>query len=195
LYYGNGNKIELFKWSFICKVCFQWYFSFYNTETQKIEAEIMIKALFDSFRHRLEQLDWMDHETKVAAKKKLDNLLTVVGYPNWMADAEKVSNYYRPMKIKPSTYFENAVQAQLFARLVPSILQNKLYSLDRAGKFFGFPWQLNAFHMTDLVQIQINPGIFQRPLFSHHNADAINYGSIGMIIAHEITHGFDSNGY
>jgi predicted metalloendopeptidase len=69
---------------------------------------------------------------------------------------------------------------------------------------FGYAWQVslfshsnsqvNAFHLTDLLQVQINTGILQAPLFSNHNLAAGNYGALGMVVGHEITHAFDSIG-
>ncbi|KAI9104126.1 hypothetical protein DFS34DRAFT_691546 [Phlyctochytrium arcticum] len=165
----------------------------FNT-TQKHAATILVDNLISSFGGRLKNLDWMDAKTKEAAIAKLDNMIEIVGYPDWLADAETVSKYYESVTFQSKKYFENAVQAQVFSYFSPSIHQvGRRFQRDTL--YFGYPWQLNAFHLTDYVQIQINPGILQRPLFSARNPESMNYGSLGMIIGHEITHGFDSTGY
>ncbi|KAI8896347.1 hypothetical protein BC833DRAFT_597706, partial [Globomyces pollinis-pini] len=163
-------------------------------ETQKASANDMIKNLFDSFRERTKDLDWLDESSKNEAILKLDNMVKVVGYPDWLSNPTTVANHYRPLKFKPDHYFENAVEAQVFTALIPNIEQSRHKALDRANVYFGYPWQLNAFHLTDIVLIQINSGILQRPLYSALNPVAMNYGAIGSILAHEITHGFDSIG-
>ncbi|TPX70329.1 hypothetical protein SpCBS45565_g01717 [Spizellomyces sp. 'palustris'] len=165
----------------------------FNT-TQKHAATILVNELIDSFGGKLHTLGWMDEDTKKAAVAKLDNMIEIVGYPEWLADPQIVADYYSPVHFNRDTYFENAVQAQVFALFAPSIHQVG-QSFRRDTLYFGYPWQLNAFHLTDYVQIQINPGILQLPLFSARNPRSMNYGSLGMIIGHEITHGFDSTGY
>ncbi|KAI8926838.1 hypothetical protein BC831DRAFT_504232 [Entophlyctis helioformis] len=163
--------------------------------TQRAAATDLVQSLVSAFRDRLQTMDWMDEPTRKAALAKLDNMVRVVGYPDWLTDAQTVAEYHSALEFDPEKYFENAVQAQLFTDLVPSIHQLRRQTVDRASTYLGYPWQLNAFHLTDLVQIQINAGLLQRPLFSSSNPSAMNYGSVGMIIGHEITHGFDSNGY
>jgi predicted metalloendopeptidase len=109
-------------------------------------------------------------------------------------DPNKVADYYRPVKFKSNTYFENAIQAQIFTELMPSIQHSRKNDIERSGLFKDHMWLLNAVHLVNLVQIQINPGFIQRPLFSALNPKAMNYGSIGAVIGHEITHAFDSFG-
>ncbi|KAJ3032374.1 Endothelin-converting enzyme 2 [Rhizophlyctis rosea] len=164
-------------------------------ETQKDAATDLVNHLIESFRYKITNLGWMDPPTKSAALAKLDNMVKVVGYPDWLIDTTKVSQYHSSLTFNPATYFENAVAAQIFSDLTPSQHQLRAGAFERTNLYFGYPWQLNAFHLTDYVQIQINPGILQRPLFSALNADAMNYGSLGTIIGHEITHAFDSMGY
>ncbi|KAJ3278796.1 Endothelin-converting enzyme 2 [Borealophlyctis nickersoniae] len=163
-------------------------------ETQRATATKLISELVDAFRTKIQSIGWMDLPTKQAALAKLDNMVKIVGYPDWLTDASLVDAYYKDLKFDRTKYFENAVAAQVFADFAPSRHQIGK-DFERANLYFGYPWQLNAFHLTDYVQIQINPGILQRPLFSTVNPSAMNYGSLGTIIGHEITHAFDSTGY
>lgn len=101
-------------------------------------------------------------------------------------EAEQVAEYYRPLKFKPGNYFENAIQAQIFTELMPSIKHCRNHDIERGELFKDHLWQLNAVHLVNLVQIQINPGFLQRPLFSELNPSAMNYGSLGGVIGHEV---------
>lgn len=153
----------------------------------------MINHLKDAFGREINQLTWMDEKTKRAAQEKLDNLVFIVGYPDWSKNAEKVDEYYKDIDFVHDSYFENAVSVQYFAEFSPSWHQVGREWI-RSELLFGYPWQLNAFHLTgksfilflDMLQIQINTGILQRPLFSHKNRASSNYGSLGMIIGHEV---------
>ncbi|KAJ3096687.1 Peptidase M13 [Phlyctochytrium planicorne] len=162
--------------------------------TQKAAATEMIDALFESYKLNLGSLSWMDGPTRAAALKKLSKMIKIVGYPDWIADPVQVEKYHSFLEFHPKTYFENAVIGQVFAELYPSIHQIGR-PLEKDTLLFGFPWQLNAFHLTDYVQIQINSGILQRPLFSAVNPAPMNFGSLGVVIGHEITHAFDATGY
>ncbi|KAJ3344503.1 Endothelin-converting enzyme 2, partial [Kappamyces sp. JEL0680] len=170
------------------------YIKYAFNSTQKHEATVMVDNLLATLRSRFFQLSWMDKKTRKAAIKKLDNLTKIVGFPDWVMDPYKVAEYYRPLKLKPDTYFENAIQAQIFTELMPSIRHSRSNDIERQALFKDHMWLLNAVHLVNLVQVQINPGFIQRPLFSQLNPPAMNYGSLGAVIGHELTHAFDSFG-
>ncbi|KAJ3322537.1 Endothelin-converting enzyme 2 [Boothiomyces sp. JEL0866] len=170
------------------------YIKYAFNETQKIAATEMVDNLFSALRSRLLELDWMDETSKNAAVAKLDNIVKIVGYPDWVKDAHKILEYYQPLRFSPDTYFENAVQSQILTEFMPSIRHSRRNSVERDTLFKDHMWQLNAAHLINLVQIQINPGFIQRPLFSALNSRAMNYASLGAVIGHEITHAFDSYG-
>ncbi|KAI9351774.1 hypothetical protein DFJ73DRAFT_368450 [Zopfochytrium polystomum] len=163
-------------------------------ETQRKAATKMIDGLFVAYREIVSKLTWMDDATRSAALRKLDNTIRIVGYPDWMSDADQIDAYHSDLSISPSMYFENAVQVHAHSEYAWSIHQRGR-PLERNTLFFGFPWQLNAFHLSDYVQVQINSGIIQRPIFSAFNPDLMNYASLGVIIGHEITHSFDAHGH
>ncbi|KAI8802210.1 hypothetical protein BJ742DRAFT_547277 [Cladochytrium replicatum] len=186
------------------------YANFAFNATQRKEATVMIDDLFSATERTIKDLNWLDTPTREAALKKLHHMGRVIGYPDWFFDVSIMERYYAPIDFRHGHYFENAVAAQVFSDLYPSILElrtqlDPTHSLlpvkDPSRPFtptnyiYGYPWLLNAFHLTDMNQIQINTGILQRPLFSHSNPSSMNYGSLGTIIGHEITHAFDSTGY
>ncbi|KAI8892816.1 hypothetical protein BC833DRAFT_337038 [Globomyces pollinis-pini] len=170
------------------------YAQYAFNSTQKDTAVSMVDNLFGVLKSRFENLEWMDKETKTAAIKKLDNLVRVVGVPKWVQDPLQVAEYYRPLKFKPDSYFENSLQASIYADTMPSISHSRNNNLGRDGIFAQHMWLLNAMHLVDLVQIQINPSFLQRPLFSDQNLPVMNYASLGGVIGHEMTHAFDSLG-
>jgi predicted metalloendopeptidase len=170
------------------------YIKYAFNSTQKEAATKLVDDLFVVLRRRFKELDWMDEASQDAAIKKLDNLEKIVGFPDWVMDSNRIAEYYRPLRLNSNTYFENAVQAQIFTELMPSISHSRKNSNEREGLFKDHMWLLNAVHLVNLVQIQINPGFLQRPLFSARNPKAMNYGSLGGVIGHEITHAFDSYG-
>ncbi|KAI8826954.1 uncharacterized protein EV422DRAFT_512075 [Fimicolochytrium jonesii] len=163
-------------------------------DTQKAAAKVMVDRLLNSFGTKLGELSWMDDKTKQHAREKLQNTVSVVGYPDWLMDANLVEQYYAPLRIERGRYFENAVQAQTFAYFAPSIKQVGK-AVDRSQLFQGYAWEFNAFALLDSVQIQINPAFLQRPLYSARNPQSLNYGSLGMVIGHEITHGYGAVGW
>ncbi|KAI9007116.1 hypothetical protein BC832DRAFT_554286 [Gaertneriomyces semiglobifer] len=162
--------------------------------TQKDAATDLVNNLVQAFRSELQTLEWMDDATRTAAVAKVDNIVEVVGYPDWLIDTAEVAEYHANLVFSVDSYYENAVKAQAFSLFASSIRQIGS-TFARKDLYFGFPWQLNAFSHSDRVQIQINPGILQRPLFSSLNPRAMNYGALGMIVGHEITHGFDDEGH
>lgn len=154
----------------------------------------------------------MDDETRASAQTKLDRLKFIIGSPKWTNDTAAVSEFHKDLFFDNS-YFNNAGLCRLINDLVAAQAFNEFSMAKRALQarggwirdemLFGYPWQVNAFHLTgnlhfltriDLVQVQINTGILQAPLFSHHHLAASNYGSLGMIVGHEVTHAFDSIG-
>ncbi|KAJ3209749.1 hypothetical protein HK099_008436 [Clydaea vesicula] len=169
------------------------YVKYSFNDTQKESATEMIDELFVAFGDGLKKLKWMDHETKAVAKKKLDNIVKIVGYPDWVKDTKRIIEYYKDLEIS-TNYFENALNSQAHVEFAQSKKQLSSKKWIRDEFYFGFPWQLNAFHLTDYVQVQINTGILQRPLFSYRNRNSMNYGSLGMVIGHEVSHAFDSIG-
>lgn len=156
----------------------------------------MIDNIFVAFRKRLEHNSWMDAESRHRALRKLENMASVVGHPSWISDANLIAKYYHTAAFETNRYFENAAQAEMLSMVLPLISDaDDHQTRSHLETFEGYPWALNAFHISHLVQIQINSAFLQRPLYSSRNPSEMNYGSLGMIVAHEIVHGFDSVGH
>ena len=165
----------------------QLYVQQYFDQQSKIKMKEMVKNLKAAFSTRLQNLTWMENSTKVKALEKLEIMDVQVGYP------EKWQNYTR-LEIKNDSYVQNVLRAGRFEF-------NHGYSgLDNAGKpvnrdfWFVPPQTVNAHSYSEMNAIFFPAGILQPPFFNTEADDAINYGAIGFIIGHEMTHGFDDQG-
>jgi putative endopeptidase len=163
------------------------YIQQYFEPQSKAKMKDMVKNLKAAFRARLQNLTWMENATKVKALEKLEVMEVQVGYP------EKWQNY-SGLEIKNDSYVMNVLRAGKFQF-------NHGYSgLDKAGKpvnrdiWFVPPQDINAYAYFELNAIFFPAGILQPPFFNAKADDAINYGAIGAVIGHEMTHGFDDQG-
>jgi len=145
-------------------------------------------ALIHDIEHALDQditsLDWMQPATKEQAKIKLHAIEDKIGYPDHWRD-------YSSVKIIRSSYLDNVHQATTFEfhRQVNKIGK----PVDRA-EWGMTPPTINAYYSSQLNTINFPAGILQPPFFDGNMEDAVNYGAIGMVMGHEITHGFDDEG-
>jgi putative endopeptidase len=162
----------------------QLYVAKYFKPEAKARMDEMIKNLRSAFEIRIKNLDWMSPETKTKALAKLHAFRPKVGYP------EKWKNY-DGMKITRTTYFENLKSAGEWR-------YNDM--IDKLGKpvdrtQFGMtPPTVNAYYSPTMNEIVFPAGILQFPFFAPDADDAINYGGIGAVIGHEMSHGFDDSG-
>jgi putative endopeptidase len=154
------------------------------TPAAKARASKMVDNLVSALRDRINQLGWMAEPTKQQAVAKLDAFLRKVAYPDKWRD-------YSTLSIKSASYFENQ-------RAVAE--WNSARSWARVGKapdraeWSMTPPTVNASYSSSLNQIQFPAGILQAPFFDPSADDAVNYGAIGAVIGHEMTHGFDDSG-
>jgi len=144
----------------------------------------LVENLKITMNSRLEQLDWMSDETKAAALAKLAAMRVKIGYPDKWEDFSK-------LVIETDAYVSNAIRAKHFAYRK---------QLDKFGKpvdpdEWPFPPQIvNAGYSPIKNDITFPAGILQPPYFNPDADDAVNYGAIGVVIGHEMTHGFDDQG-
>jgi putative endopeptidase len=144
----------------------------------------LVMNLKTSLKQRIENLAWMGPQTKQEALAKLDNMRVKVGYPNKWRD-------YSTLEITPDSYVMNILNSQAF---------EFKYTMDKVGKpvdreEWGMtPQTVNAGYYPNKNEIVFPAGILQPPFFNLDADDAVNYGAIGMVIGHEMTHGFDNQG-
>lgn len=162
------------------------YVERYFPASSKERMEKLVKNLQISLAERIKAQDWMSDDTKKAALDKLDAFYVKIGYPNKWKDMSGLT-------IDPKlSYYENVQNCRKF--------WNEWDINYRAGKpvdkdeWFMTPQTVNAYYNPTTNEICFPAGILQRPFFDPEADDAFNYGAIGVVIGHEMTHGFDDQG-
>jgi predicted metalloendopeptidase len=160
------------------------YVEKYFKPAAKERMDELVKNLIVAYRERLQSRDWMGPETKKHALEKLAAITPKIGYPDKWRD-------YSALEIRDDSYAENVVRAEMF---------EVRYRLSKLGKpvdrtEWGMtPPTVNAYYNPSMNEIVFPAGILQPPFFNANADDAVNYGAIGAVIGHEITHGFDDQG-
>ncbi len=150
----------------------------------KRRMDELVKNLMAAYRERIERLDWMGAETKKQALSKLATVMPKIGYPDKWRD-------YSGLEIRDDSYVQNVLRAEAF---------DWRYRIGKLGQpvdrtEWGMtPPTVNAYYNPSLNEIVFPAGILQPPFFDPTADDAVNYGAIGAVIGHEITHGFDDQG-
>ena len=158
----------------------------YFPESSKKMMETLVKNLQISLGQRIDAQTWMSDTTKAAAHEKLDKFYVKIGYPNKWTD-------YSKLNIDPSkSFYENVMACRKF--------RNDKEIEEKAGKpvdkdeWFMTPQTVNAYYNPTTNEICFPAGILQYPFFDPKADEAFNYGAIGVVIGHEMTHGFDDQG-
>ena len=150
----------------------------------KARAQQMVMNLVAALQDDLSTLDWMSDVTRKQAAAKLNAFMRKIGYPDKWRD-------YSALKVDRGTFETNVFRANEFARR---------YNLNKLGKpvdrtEWGMtPPTVNAYYSPTMNEIVFPAGILQPPFFDPLADDAINYGAVGAVIGHEMTHGFDDSG-
>jgi len=156
----------------------------YFTGEAKARALAMVENLEAALGDRIAVLDWMGDSTRVQAKSKLDAFYEKIGYPDQWRD-------YSKLEVKKEPFVLNRWRARAF---------EGRRQLDKIGKpvdrnEWGMtPPTVNAYYSSSMNSINFPAGILQLPFYDASVDDAINYGGIGAVIGHEMTHGFDDRG-
>jgi putative endopeptidase len=150
----------------------------------RARAVQMVDNLVSALRERIAQLDWMSAPTRQQATAKLDAFLRKVAYPDTWRD-------YSALHVRPGAYYENVAAAESWNRQRGWARLGK--PVDRT-EWSMIPPTVNASYSPTLNQIQFPAGILQPPFFDPNADDAVNYGAIGAVIGHEMSHGFDDQG-
>lgn len=162
----------------------QIYVEKYFPPEYKQRARELVENVRAALRNRIQNLDWMSSQTKKNAIEKLDKMTIKVGYPDKWRD-------YTNLKIDKKSYFGNLISSRKFGFD---------YNMSKLGKpvdkleWHMTPQTVNAYYDPVNNEIVFPAAILQPPFFYANGDDAMNYGGIGAVIGHEITHGFDDNG-
>jgi predicted metalloendopeptidase len=156
----------------------------YFPAADKARAQAMVQNILAAFRERIDRLDWMAPETKAKAKAKLAVLKVGVGYPDRWED-------YGGLEIKAGDAFGNEDRAERFQ------LRQAVAKLGRPvdrGEWVMTPQTVNAVNLPVMNALNFPAAILQPPFYDPKRPEAMNYGSIGAVIGHEISHSFDNQG-
>ena len=151
----------------------------------KAKAEQMIANIIEAYKARIQNLDWMSEETKAKAVEKLEKFTVKIAYPNEWED-------YSKMEVSADhSYFENMMAINKWG-------QDKNFEdigepVDKT-QWGMSPQTVNAYHNPLYNEIVFPAAILQPPFYNYQADDAVNYGGIGAVIGHEISHAFDDSG-
>ena len=162
----------------------QMYVEKYFPASSKEKMLEMVANLQTALGERIEALEWMSDETKAKAQEKLGTFIVKVGYPDTWKD-------YTALEIKEDSYWANICRANVFSH--NEMMKDEGKPVDRT-QWGMSPQTVNAYYNPTTNEICFPAAILQPPFFNPDADDAVNYGGIGVVIGHEMTHGFDDQG-
>nr|XP_033323580.1 neprilysin-2 isoform X1 [Megalopta genalis] len=165
----------------------------YFKEDAKKNALDMVADIREEFKEILKKVDWMDDETRKSALDKAASMSSHIAYPDELLDDKKLEDFYQKLELTTDNYLEGILNLTLFG------LE---YSFGKLRKpvnktdwiTHGRPAVVNAYYSSIENSIQFPAGILQGAFFNNDRPKYMNYGAIGFVIGHEITHGFDDQG-
>nr|CAG4648509.1 EOG090X01U4 [Polyphemus pediculus] len=165
----------------------------YFEEAARQSAKEMVKDIRDTFDEILDELEWMDDETRIRAKDKAASMTTHIAYPDELLDDEKLTNLYGDLQLDSTNYLRNALNLTVFGTNYSfKKLREAVNKTDWVSH--GRPAVVNAYYSPLENSIQFPAGILQGAFFGKNRPSYLNYAAIGWVIGHEITHGFDDQG-
>lgn len=161
------------------------YVAKYFPEKDKQKMLQIVKNIQKGLSEHVAALDWMSEQTKARAQEKLSSFIIKIGYPDKWKD-------YSTLEIDAQkSYYQNLREASLWS------MRDNLSKLGRPvdkTEWGMTPQTVNAYYNPTTNEICFPAGILQPPFFNPNADDAVNYGAIGVVISHEMTHGFDDQG-
>lgn len=162
----------------------QLYVEKYFPAEAKTRMETLVNNLIEALGQRIDMATWMTDATKANAHKKLSTIYVKIGYPNKWRD-------YSGLEIKDDSYYANVIRSNEFDMDYMFSKINKPVDKD---EWLMTPQTVNAYYNPTTNEICFPAAILQPPFFQFDADDAANYGAIGVVIGHELTHGFDDQG-
>jgi len=156
----------------------------YFTAEAKTKVNVLVDNLTAAYRERIKSISWMSEPTKKQALAKLDKIIRKLGYPDKWKDCSK-------LVINDDSYCMNVIRSNEFK--FNEMIDKIGKPVDRMEWGMSTP-TVNAYYNPSINEIVFPAGIMQPPFFDANADDAANYGGIGAIIGHELTHGFDDQG-
>ncbi|RCN52488.1 hypothetical protein ANCCAN_01532 [Ancylostoma caninum] len=170
----------------------------YPTEQsrKKLRKDVgeMVSGILVGFRSMIDQLNWMSPASKIGAYKKIDHLVKNIGYPDWITDNGKLTESHKGLDIdvNKDDYFEMLRKIRQWMIVG---YWNSLFGRPAGREDFNAPpGMTNAWYQPQLNSITLPVAILHQPFYDPNLPTAVNYGALGVIVGHELTHGFDDQG-
>jgi predicted metalloendopeptidase len=160
------------------------YVQAYFPAEKKARMQELVKNILAAYKESIDTLDWMSPATKKEAQAKLAKFTPKIAYPDKWRD-------YTALTVKPDDLVGNIMRARTFAY---NRNKNKLGRPIDRSEWGMTPQTVNAYYNSSMNEIVFPASILQKPFFDANADDAVNYGGIGAVIGHEISHGFDDKG-
>ncbi|XP_052820639.1 endothelin-converting enzyme homolog isoform X2 [Mya arenaria] len=157
----------------------------------KHKAEDMIEEVKMAFKNNLPSLEWMDDETRAAAIDKANAVIDLIGFPEYILNKTRLNKEYKELEINASEYFQNNIRNFKFE------LRRNAALLREAPEPYVWdmtPPTVNAYYTPTKNEIVFPAGILQAPFYNQDWPKSLNFGAMGVVMGHELTHGFDDQG-
>jgi putative endopeptidase len=181
---SRGEKMASAVDNYLGEALGQLYVKKYFSEDAKKRMLVLVNNVQKAYAARIDKLEWMSEGTKEKAKEKLFAITKKIGYPDKWKE-------YKNVHIERDSYFENVVSGA--AAAYERQLEKLGKPVDKT-EWYTTPSTVTAYNNPTANEIVFPAGILQAPYFDNNVDDALNYGGIGMVIGHEITHTFDDQG-
>ncbi|XP_069583050.1 endothelin-converting enzyme 2 isoform X1 [Ranitomeya imitator] len=160
-------------------------------KNSKTIAEQMISEIRSAFEFTLGGLTWMDEKTRRAAKEKADAIYDMIGFPDFILDTKELDEVYDGFEVSEDSFFQNMLN---FYNFSAKLMAEQLRKPPNREQWSMTPQTVNAYYLPNKNEIVFPAGILQAPFYAPTHPKALNFGGIGVVMGHELTHAFDDQG-
>nr|XP_039334643.1 endothelin-converting enzyme 2 isoform X7 [Saimiri boliviensis boliviensis] len=154
-------------------------------------AEGMISEIRAAFEEALGQLVWMDEKTRQAAKEKADTIYDMIGFPDFILEPKELDDVYDGYEVSEDSFFQNMLNLYNFSA---KVMADQLRKPPSRDQWSMTPQTVNAYYLPTKNEMVFPAGILQAPFYARNHPKALNFGGIGVVMGHELTHAFDDQG-
>ncbi|VDK17652.1 unnamed protein product, partial [Anisakis simplex] len=158
---------------------------------QKFAA--FMESVLIGFRSMIDQLSWMSFKSKRGAYNKIDDLTKNIAFPDFINNDSLLTKYYAELDIQAGESY-TTMQEKLYKFNVYTSYAKLTAGQTKRNDFNGEPGTVNAWYQPEMNSITFPAGILQQPFYDPNWPASLNYGSMGVVVGHELTHGFDDEG-
>ncbi|XP_070580792.1 endothelin-converting enzyme homolog [Ptychodera flava] len=161
------------------------------SEESKGDLTKMVDSIKAIFVDRLPEIEWMDDPSRETAEVKADYMTYDIGYPDYIRDPVQLDKRWEGYEVDTATFFNNTVT---FNRYYNQRIMGRIFKPADPNEWYLPPQIVNAFYDPSANKMTYLAGILQSPMYDPVYSMSVNYGGIGMVMGHELTHGFDTIG-